>query len=134
VARVLIADDSVFVRMYLARLIRDLGHQVILAEDGAQAVMKYESTHPDLVLMDITMPIKDGITATREILLRYPDATIVAITGLGYDDVVKEALGAGAKHVIAKPLVDHAVIEALERFLYRRAPEGRPMGQVDGQP
>ncbi|MFO7172888.1 MAG: response regulator [Bacillota bacterium] len=119
-ARVLIADDSVLVRMRLARLVQDFGHHVIMAEDGVQAVLKYETTRPDLVFMDVAMPVKDGITATREILYRYPDATIVAITGLGYDDVVKEVLVAGAKHVIAKPLEDHTIIEVLERFLCRQ--------------
>lgn len=121
-ARVLIADDSVLVRMRLARLVKDFGHHVIMAEDGLQAVLKYEKTHPDLVLMDVAMPVKDGVTAIREILYRHPDAIIVAITGLGHDDVVKEVLLAGARHVIAKPLEDHAVIEVLERFLYQRTP------------
>lgn len=133
-ARVLIADDSAFVRLRLARLIEDLGHQAILVEDGAQAVLTYETTRPDLVFMDIAMPFKDGITATREILLQHPDAVIVLITGLDYQDAVQQGLWAGAKYVIAKPIQDQTVIEVLNRFLNRQVNGVGPVRPPERQP
>ncbi|MCG0239863.1 MAG: response regulator [Firmicutes bacterium] len=120
-AQVLVADDSAFVRLYLARLIEGQGHVAILAEDGAEAVRQYEIKRPELVLMDLAMPNMDGFTAVRQILMQDPDATIVAVTAMNHDGAVQEALRAGVRHVLTKPLEEAAVLETLHRFL----PAGR---------
>ena len=73
-AKILIADDAAFMRMKSASLVKELGHDVVEAEDGAEAVKVYQAESPDAVLMDITMPNMDGMEALQEILKLDPDA------------------------------------------------------------
>ena len=66
-SKVMIVDDSLFMRNHLAKLLAKNGYETVLAEDGEQAVKNYWQTRPDAVLMDITMPRKDGLQALTEI-------------------------------------------------------------------
>ncbi|MFO7173449.1 MAG: response regulator [Bacillota bacterium] len=116
-AQVLVADDSAFVRLYLARLIEGQGHVAILAEDGAEAVRQYKIHRPELVFMDMAMPNMDGLSAVRQILMEDPEAAIVAITAMDHGSAVQEALRAGVRHVLTKPLAEAAVVDTLHRFL-----------------
>ena len=71
-AKILIADDAAFMRMRSASLLKELGHEVLEAEDGAQAVEMFKEHSPDAVLLDITMPVMDGLQALRRLLERLP--------------------------------------------------------------
>src|SRR5580698_2265734 len=76
--RYLIVDDSVFARKNLARMIETFGGQVAAeAGDGLTAISEYDRTHPDIVLMDITMPQMEGIEAAEKIVQAHPEARIV---------------------------------------------------------
>lgn len=66
-AKVLLVDDAAFMRMRCAKLLTENGYSVDEAENGQEAVEKYQQIKPDLVLMDITMPVMDGLTAVAEI-------------------------------------------------------------------
>ena len=77
---ILIADDNSQVRRMIRDLIEDIDSQIIECEDGGAAIASYDQHHPDFVLMDIHMTPVDGLTATREILGRHPDARIIAVT------------------------------------------------------
>lgn len=112
VATVLVVDDELFFREVLKKILSGDGY-VIAAEacDGADAVRKFRETSPSLVLMDIYMPVLNGIEATREIMAVDPSAKIVICSGTGYDDDINAALKAGAKGVIYKPFFDEEVLE-----------------------
>lgn len=112
VATVLVVDDELFFREVLKKMLAGDGF-VIAAEacDGAEAVQKFRETAPSLVLMDIYMPVLNGIEATREIMAVNPSAKIVICSGTGYDDDINAALKAGAKGVIYKPFFDEEVLE-----------------------
>ncbi|MFB6146721.1 MAG: chemotaxis protein CheY [Halobacteriaceae archaeon] len=111
---VLIADDSEFMRNLL-REILEADHEIVgEAENGVEAVEIYESHTPDLVMMDIVMPIRDGIQATAEIKETDPDANVIMVTSVGQEEKMKEAVKAGADGYITKPFQKPAVVEAIQ--------------------
>lgn len=116
-AKVLIADDAAFMRMKSATLVRELGYDVFEASDGAEAVVLYRHHHPDAVLMDITMPVMDGLEALTQILAAYPDAKIAMVTALGQQQVIMEAIRRGAKDFVVKPFDAERIESALWKLV-----------------
>lgn len=116
-AKILIADDAAFMRMKSATLVKELGHEVIEAEDGAEAVKVYQAESPDAVLMDITMPNMDGMEALQEILKIDPDAKIAMVTAMGQQTVIMEAIKAGAKDFVVKPFDADRIQSALWKLV-----------------
>ncbi|MFB6083637.1 MAG: chemotaxis protein CheY [Halorientalis sp.] len=113
-SEVLIADDSEFMRNLLREILEE-DHQIVgEVENGVEAVEVYKEERPDLVMMDIVMPIRDGIEATDEIKSGDPDATVIMCTSVGQEEKMKEAVKAGADGYITKPFQKPSVIEAIE--------------------
>ncbi|MBT9148255.1 MAG: Chemotaxis protein CheY [Syntrophomonadaceae bacterium] len=116
--RVLITDDTAFMRMTLKNILEKNGYQVVgEAEDGQVAVDKYIELRPDLVTMDITMPRMDGITAIKKIIEANPEAKIVVCSAMGQKALVIEALSAGAKDFIVKPFQAERIINAVQKVI-----------------
>lgn len=115
--KVLLVDDAAFMRMRCAKLLTENGYSVDEAENGQEAVEKYQSIKPDLVLMDITMPIMDGLTAVAEIKKVDPDAKIVMCSALGQQNTVMSAIKAGAKDFIVKPYQPEKILSTIKRFI-----------------
>jgi two-component system chemotaxis response regulator CheY len=114
--KVLITDDTAFMRMTLRNVLEKNGYEVVAeAEDGFQAVEKYQELKPDLVTMDITMPNMDGITAIKKIMAEDPQAKIVVVSAMGQKALVIEALNSGAKDFIVKPFQPDRIVEALQK-------------------
>lgn len=101
---VLIADDSEFTRELLREMISGTHEIVGEAENGREAVDLYEEHSPDLVLMDIAMPYRDGIEATEEIKARDEDVKVIVCTSVDQEEMMKEAIKAGANGYITKPV------------------------------
>ncbi|MFB6162033.1 MAG: chemotaxis protein CheY [Halococcoides sp.] len=114
---VLIVDDSEFMRNLLKEILADDFEIAAEAENGVEAVELYEDHDPDLIMMDIVMPIKDGIEATADIKERDPDIPIVMCTSVGQEQKMKEAVKAGADGYITKPFQKPSVMEAIEDLL-----------------
>lgn len=114
---VLIADDSDFMRNLLREILEDDFQIVGEAENGVEAVELYEETHPDLVMMDIVMPIKDGIKATAEINESDPSANVIMCTSVGQEEKMKRAIKAGAEGYITKPFQKPSVLDAVENVV-----------------
>ncbi|MHB0912680.1 MAG: response regulator [Armatimonadota bacterium] len=116
--RVLIVDDALFMRTAVKRILDGAGFEVVgEAENGEIAVRKYAELSPDVVFMDITMPVMDGISAAKQILQNDPGAKIVMCTALGQQNLVMEALQAGAKDYIVKPFQADRVLEGITKTL-----------------
>lgn len=116
--KVLIVDDAAFMRMMIKDILTKNGFEVVgEAQDGVQAVEKYQELNPDLVTMDITMPEKDGITALKEIKALNSDAIIIMCSAMGQQAMVIDAIQAGAKDFIVKPFQAERVIEAIQKAL-----------------
>lgn len=116
--RVMVVDDALFMRNMLKDIFIKAGHQVVgEAANGVEAVTKYAECKPDLVTMDIVMPMKSGIEALREIRSSDPDACVVMCSALGQDALVVEAVQAGAKDFIVKPFKEERVLDVVRRVL-----------------
>jgi len=113
--RIMVVDDSGLTVKKMAKLLEELGHEVVhVAGTGQQAVEAYAAVAPDLVSMDITMPDMDGIEATRRILAAAPNALIVIVTSHGQEQMVMDAIEAGAKGYLLKPVKKEKLAETLE--------------------
>jgi two-component system chemotaxis response regulator CheY len=111
---VLIVDDSLLATEVLKCALQDLGHKVVkTAKSGAEALVAYRASNPDVVTMDVTMPGMDGIAATHNIIKEFPDARIVMVTSHAQKAMVMDALKAGAKGYILKPLNQDKLREIL---------------------
>lgn len=128
--RVLVADDSEFARRNAGKVVAAMGGVVVgEAATGRQAVDRYRALRPDLVLMDITMPEMPGVDAVEAIMREDPTARIVMVTSMGHQDVVRRALGLGARHFLMKPFqFDEAV--RIIRFVMEGA-QGPTAGGTD---
>lgn len=115
--KILLVDDAAFMRMRCAKLLTENGYEVGEAENGQEAISKYQSYQPDLVLMDITMPVMDGITATREIRAFDPNAKVVMVSALGQQTMVIEAIKAGAKDFVVKPFEPDKILATVRKVI-----------------
>ena len=116
--RILITDDAVFMRVTLKNILVANGYEVAdEATNGQEAIDKYAAVKPDLVLMDITMPIMDGISATKAIKISDPAANVIMCTAMGQKNMVIEALQAGAKDFIVKPFQPDRVLDSIKKLI-----------------
>ncbi|MFB5191733.1 response regulator [Alicyclobacillus fastidiosus] len=117
-ARVMVVDDAAFMRMMLKNVLIEGGHEVVAeAANGVEAVQQYEAHHPDLVTMDITMPEMDGIEAVRAIVGTDPAAKIVMCSAMGQQQMVIDAIHAGAKGFVVKPFDKSKVLAEVEKLV-----------------
>lgn len=117
--RVVIAEDEALIRLDLAEMLREEGYQVVgEAGDGQEAVDLAESLRPDLVIMDVKMPRRDGIDAAAEIAAKRI-APVVLLTAFSQRDLVEKARDAGAMAYLVKPFSISDLIPAIEVALSR---------------
>ena len=119
--RILIVDDAVFMRNTLKEIFTSQGFEIGgEAANGVEAVEKYKDVQPDITTMDIVMPFKNGIEATREIVKSEPGAVIVICSALGQESLVMEAIEAGATDFIVKPFKAENVVQVVKKALAAR--------------
>lgn len=116
-AKILVVDDAEFLRVRISKMLSGEGYDILEAENGAKAVETYKSAKPDVVLMDITMPEMDGLTALREIRNYDSSAKVVMLTALGQESVVLEAIKAGARDFVVKPFEKERVLSAVSKLV-----------------
>ena len=115
---ILICDDAAFMRMMIKDILTKNGYNIVgEAENGAKAVEKYAELKPDLVLMDITMPEKDGIEALKKIKAADANASIIMCSAMGQQAMVIESIQSGAKDFIVKPFQADRVLEAVQKVV-----------------
>lgn len=112
--KVMIVDDSLMIRINLRRMLEKQDYQVVAeATNGQEAIEKYMKFKPDLVTMDITMPVLDGISALKEICTLDQNALVVMISAMGQERKIIEAINKGARHYIIKPFKEEDVIRII---------------------
>ena len=114
----LIVDDSAFMRFHLRRLM-DAFENVIANEaaNGNEALSEYERIRPDIVLMDIIMPGLEGVETVKRICQSDPAARVIMVSSVSYSDKVREALEAGAKCFLPKPVTTEQLRRAIVQVL-----------------
>ena len=101
--RVLLADDESHVRLFIKTVMASMGCEVVAeAADGRQALEQFDKTAPDLVLLDINMPVMDGIAALKELRRKSDKVAIVMLTSLASAEIVDQCLEAGANYHLRK--------------------------------
>jgi two-component system chemotaxis response regulator CheY len=115
--RVLVVDDSRFMRTIIKNTISNKGYDVIgEANNGEQAVKMFIDLKPDLVTMDIVMDKETGLQALKEIMNYDKDANVVMCTSMGQQALVINALALGAKDFVVKPFKEDRIIDALNKI------------------
>ena len=114
--RILIADDHAVMRMGLNALFDTVGEFEVVGEaaDGAEAVEMTVRLKPDVVIMDLVMPVMDGVSATGEIMKRAPNAHVLLLTTYGSSDGIAHALDAGASGAVLKSASNENLISAIK--------------------
>lgn len=116
--KILICDDADFMRALIKDVLSKGGYEIAgEAVNGADAVEKYKTLKPDLVTMDIVMPVKSGIDALKEIIAYDANAKVVMCSALGQEILVMDAIEAGAKDFIVKPFTEENVLEVIGKVL-----------------
>ena len=116
--KMLVCDDSILARKSMTAMLNSFGYEnVFEVSNGEDAVNKYKAEKPDIVFLDIVMPVKDGITATKEIIEFDPDATIIVISSVGTQTHLREVIKAGAKDFIQKPVDQDLLKKIIEHNL-----------------
>src|SRR5436305_14011849 len=114
----LIVDDSVCARKNLSKIVEGFGGKVAgEAGDGMTAIAEYDRVNPDLVLMDITMPQMEGIEAAERIVRSHPEARIIMVSSVGYQENIVAALQKGARHFVQKPVKPEVLYEVIKYVL-----------------
>jgi len=116
-ATILVVDDAEFLRMRISKMLIHNGHTTLEADNGLNGVKLFKSAHPDMVLMDITMPEMDGLSALKEIRAFDPQAQVVMLTALGQDTIGQEALRTGATDFVVKPFDSQRVLASVNKAL-----------------
>ncbi len=115
--KILITDDSLYMRTLFKDLLVKEGHIVVgEAKNGLEAVQLYQELLPDLVTMDITMPEMNGLEATKKIMEIDSKANIIMVSAIGQQEIIKEAIKAGAREFIVKPFSKDQVMEAISKI------------------
>lgn len=116
--KILVVDDAAFMRLMLKNILGKQGYEIVgEAENGLEAVEKYKALSPDLVTMDITMPVMEGVEAVRLIKQLDPDAKIIMCSAMGQQSMVVQSLQAGARDFIVKPFQEERVLESIRKTL-----------------
>ena len=115
---VLVVDDTLFMRVAISNMFSEWGYDVVgNAVNGKEAVAMYRELQPDLVTMDVTMPVMTGIAAVKEIIPEFPNAKIIMITALGQQKLILDAIESGAKDFITKPFEPEKLKAAADQLV-----------------
>ena len=116
--RVLVVDDLPMMRAAIRKALSRDGFRIVgEAENGRDGVLTYAEKRPDVVVLDIAMPVMDGITALEKLLMVDPAATVVMCSALGEQEMVMQALRRGAREFVVKPFTTERLVSAVSRVV-----------------
>jgi len=115
--KVLITDDAAFMRFSLKTMLERNGFEIVgEAENGAIAAEKYKILKPDIVTLDITMPVMDGLQALKKIKAIDKSAKVIMISAMGQEGIVREAIISGATGFIVKPFNEETILKVFKKL------------------
>ena len=115
--KIVVVDDAEFMRLALKTSLEKNGYEVVgEAENGLKGLELYKSKKPDIITLDITMPIMEGIATLKEIMKYDPKANVIMVSALGQETKVRQAVILGAKSFIVKPFGDETLLKAISIF------------------
>lgn len=114
--KILVAEDTDS-NFLLVSIILKKAYDIVRAYNGEEAIAMYKSEKPDLILMDMKMPVMDGLTSSMKIREIDKEIPIIALTANAFDSDRQKALDAGCNDYMSKPLVASALIELLSKYI-----------------
>jgi two-component system chemotaxis response regulator CheY len=115
---VLVVDDVLFARKIITKILTDAKYNVVgEATNGQEAFQMHGRLKPDIVIMDVVMPVKGGIEAARAILEADKEARIIMVSAMAHEQLLMEAINAGAKDYILKPFSPEDLIRAIDKVM-----------------
>lgn len=115
--RVLVVDDALFMRSKLKNILKKIDCDIIEAKNGEEGCRLFASSLPDMVILDISMPVMNGIEALEAMLKANPDTPIIMCSAIGQESQVVNAIDLGAKEFITKPFTEEQITKTVQRFL-----------------
>ena len=113
--RLMIVDDASFMRVSIKKMLETHDYEVVAeASNGQEAIEKFQSAQPDVITMDITMPVMNGIDALKEIRKINPKIKVVMVSAMGQETLIREAVMNGASSFIVKPFQKDKLVEVLD--------------------
>jgi two-component system chemotaxis response regulator CheY len=113
--KILLADDEAHIRKFLGLLLRQAGaSSTIEASNGEEALALYQSEHPDLVLLDVNMPVMDGLETLRKLREIDPDCVVIMLTSVANRQTIDEAAALGASNYVRKDTPKEEILKALQ--------------------
>ena len=117
-SKILIVDDSRTSRKILRNILEDAGHEIVgEAMDGQDGINKYKDIKPDIVTLDITMPVMDGLEALRKIKEDDPEAKVIMVTAAGQQSKMIDAIKFGASEFVTKPFEAEAIVKMVNKLV-----------------
>lgn len=116
-SKIMVVDDSAFIRAKYTRALKKGGFDVVEASNGAEALEKYRQYEPDGVLLDVNMPVMDGIITLHELMRLDQAARVALVTCAGKQSIVLSALRWGASDCLNKPLDDARIVTIANRLV-----------------
>ena len=127
--KVLVADDESIIRMGLRTMLAALGHEAVLAANGRDALQLVRTARPDLALLDIEMPLTDGLEAAQVIARKHP-MPIIILTAYGQDELIARAAQLPIQGYLVKPVSDRDLAAAIEVAVARFAEQQAATQQI----
>ena len=116
-SRILIVDDSRTSRKILRNILEEAGHEIVgEAMDGQDGINKFKDLHPDIVTLDITMPVMDGLEALKTIKTEEPDAKVIMVTAAGQQNKMIDAIKLGASEFVTKPFESEEIVKMVNKL------------------
>lgn len=117
-AKIMSVDDSPFIHKMVSKALLPAGFEICgTCKNGKEAVENYPALQPDLLIMDITMPVMDGMEAAREIRGTFPEAKIMLLSAMGDQDIMAQAKEIGVSAFMTKPFTNQALVAAVQDCL-----------------
>ena len=114
--KIMVVDDSRIAQLQLEKVLPEGEYEVVACcQTGEEALDQYDKVNPDLGTMDIILPGMDGLEAARALLAVHPEARILMVSSLAYDDTIKEAEALGAKGFVFKPFDQDQLLQAMQK-------------------
>lgn len=113
----MVVDDAAIMRTTIKAILSQNGFEIVAeASNGVEAIDMYRQHKPDAVTMDLVMPKLDGVNAVKEIMKEHPDAKIIMCSSMGQQNLVVEAIRAGAKGFVTKPFEPEKLVESVRKL------------------
>lgn len=112
--KIMVVDDSRVIHVEMSKMLEDTDIEIVaFSRTGEDALEQYEAVKPDLVTIDIVMPGMSGLEAAEAMIKRWPDANVLMVSSMAYEDVINSAAKIGAKGFLFKPFTKESLLEGL---------------------